>query len=303
MNSTMISYVNSYAGIQPWFVLHSTEFTHEFMIMKSYMISLSWIHQHEFRDEFIHMNSDMIPRYSSWSLAWIHWHIWIHIMNSYMISWSWIHMQHFMTYQFTYEFLCMKNILKSYLKSCVPRFQMSHGASQHPALPGGSGRSTDHCPALTSWWNLHITASCKTSAAAVTVPWLRRTTVTGGVTENLKAAETGIGRAFYVNVRWPPGPAPGRKLWRYASRLSLKLELEARRQRLSRSLAAPSRCCQSVARQGLQFVTWTKPPRRAGPPDLAGCGRGGRVRVSAATVSAATPRLRLRSRSCQIWQI
>ena len=50
----MISYVNSFPGIQPWFhdILHSTEFTHQFMIMNSYMISLSWIHQHEFKDEF-----------------------------------------------------------------------------------------------------------------------------------------------------------------------------------------------------------------------------------------------------------
>ena len=30
-----------------------------------------------------------------------------------------------MTYEFIYEFMYMKNIVKSYLKSCVPRFQMS----------------------------------------------------------------------------------------------------------------------------------------------------------------------------------
>ena len=44
--------VNSFPRIQPWFhdILHSTEFTHEFMIMNLYhdMISLLWIHQHEF---------------------------------------------------------------------------------------------------------------------------------------------------------------------------------------------------------------------------------------------------------------
>ena len=66
------------------------------------------------------MNSDMNSRYSSWS--WIH--TWIHIMNSYKISWSWIHMWHFMTYEFIYEFMYMKNIVKSYLNSGVPRFQM-----------------------------------------------------------------------------------------------------------------------------------------------------------------------------------
>ena len=77
----MISYVNSFPRIQSWFhkILHSTEFTHEFMIMNSYMISLSWIHQHEFRDEFIHMNSDMISRYSSWSWIICEFILWIHI--------------------------------------------------------------------------------------------------------------------------------------------------------------------------------------------------------------------------------
>ena len=34
-------------------------------------------------------------------------------------------MRHFMTYEFIFEFMYMKNIVKSYLKSCVPRFQMS----------------------------------------------------------------------------------------------------------------------------------------------------------------------------------
>ena len=29
-----------------------------------------------------------------------------------------------MTYEFIYEFMYMKNIVKSYLNSCVPRFQM-----------------------------------------------------------------------------------------------------------------------------------------------------------------------------------
>ena len=30
-----------------------------------------------------------------------------------------------MTYEFIYEFMYMKNIAKSNLKSCVPRFQMN----------------------------------------------------------------------------------------------------------------------------------------------------------------------------------
>ena len=77
-----------------------------------------WIHTYEFWH--------MISRYSSWS--WIH--IWIHIMNSYKISWSWIHMWHFMTYEFIYEFMYMKNIVKSYLNSGVSRFQMGQGGQR-----------------------------------------------------------------------------------------------------------------------------------------------------------------------------
>ena len=98
---------------------------HEFMIMNSYIISLSWIHWHEFRDEFIHMNFDIWFHHilhDSWS--WIH--IRIHIINSYKSSLSWIYIRHFMpvTYEFIYEFMYMKNIMKSYLISCVPRRQM-----------------------------------------------------------------------------------------------------------------------------------------------------------------------------------
>ena len=33
-------------------------------------------------------------------------------------------MQHFMTYKFIYDVMYMKDIVKSYLKSCVRRFQM-----------------------------------------------------------------------------------------------------------------------------------------------------------------------------------
>ena len=33
-------------------------------------------------------------------------------------------MEHFITYEFMYEFMHMKNTVKSYLKSCVPRSQM-----------------------------------------------------------------------------------------------------------------------------------------------------------------------------------
>ena len=130
MNSKMISYVNSFPRIQPWFqledILHSTVFTYEFMnhdhqficdfiIMNSPSWIQRWIHAYE----FWHMMSIM-SWYSSWS--WIH--IWIHSMNSNKISWSWIHMRHFVTNEFIYKFMYMKNIVISYLKSCVWRFQM-----------------------------------------------------------------------------------------------------------------------------------------------------------------------------------
>ena len=42
-----------------------------------------------------------------------------------------------MTYEFIYEFMYMKNIVKSYLNSCVPRFQMA-GASEK-AIPSLAG--------------------------------------------------------------------------------------------------------------------------------------------------------------------
>ena len=124
MNSTMISYVNSFPRIQPWFhdILYSTEFTYAFIILNSYMILLSWIYQHEFRDEFIHTNSDICQ----WFHDILHDHefisefiLWIHIGFHDHELW------HFMTYEFIYEFMYMKNTVKSYLKSCVPRFQMT----------------------------------------------------------------------------------------------------------------------------------------------------------------------------------
>ena len=97
----MISYVNSFPGIQTWLhdILHSTEFTHEFMIMNSYMISLSWIQRW----------------FHTWILTWfhdiLHWHHQWH--------------DHEFISEFIHEFMYMKNIVKSHLKSCVPRFQMA----------------------------------------------------------------------------------------------------------------------------------------------------------------------------------
>ena len=40
-----------------------------------------------------------------------------------------------MTYEFIYEFMYMKNIVKSYLNSCVPRFQMTSVTVTIPPMP------------------------------------------------------------------------------------------------------------------------------------------------------------------------
>ena len=71
-----------------------TEFTHEFMIMNSYMISLLWIHRHEFGDElwiltydftifFMIMNSylNSYYEYATFHDLWIR--IWIHSYEEY----------------------------------------------------------------------------------------------------------------------------------------------------------------------------------------------------------------------------
>ena len=107
MISTMISYVNSFTGIQPWFhnIFHSTEFIDEFTIW----IHI-WFHKYEFNglnswiDSYIYEFWCMISQYFSW--PWIH--ICIHFMNSYMISWLTIHILYFMTYEFRHEFMYMK---------------------------------------------------------------------------------------------------------------------------------------------------------------------------------------------------
>ena len=108
MNSTMISYVNSFPKIQPWFhdIIHSTEFTH----MNSYMISWLWIHQHEFRGEFIHMNSDI----------WIHDILHNHEFISEFISW--IHIRFH-----DHEFICdISWPMNSYMNSCIWRISWNH---------------------------------------------------------------------------------------------------------------------------------------------------------------------------------
>ena len=112
MNSTMISYVNSFPKIQPWFhdIIHSTEFTHEFIHMNSDMISWSWIHQHQFRGEFIHMNSDI----------WIHDILHNHEFISEFISW--IHIRFH-----DHEFICdISWPMNSYMNSCIWRISWNH---------------------------------------------------------------------------------------------------------------------------------------------------------------------------------
>ena len=82
-----------------------TEFSYDFMY------KILWI------CVCIHMNEfcAMISLYFFYT--WIH--TWIQDVNSYINPCSWIQMVHFMTYEFRYEFMFMKNIVKwwSHMKS------------------------------------------------------------------------------------------------------------------------------------------------------------------------------------------
>ena len=71
MNWTMISYVNSFIGIQPWITIfrvpHSTELVYEFIIwihiwfhINSAAWNWPWIQKPEFRNDFSSLNSEMI---------------------------------------------------------------------------------------------------------------------------------------------------------------------------------------------------------------------------------------------------
>ena len=55
-------------------------------------------------------------------------------------------MQHFMTYEFIYEFMYMKNIVKSYLNSGVSRFQMSVVGDRRASWEMGSVWQTTPTP-------------------------------------------------------------------------------------------------------------------------------------------------------------
>ena len=108
----MLLYVNSFPRIQPWLhdTLHSTEFTHEFMIMNSYMISLLWIQGHEFKDELIHMNSDI------WFQDILHDHEFI---SEFML---WIHIRFH-----NHEFICdISWPMNSFMNSCIWRILWNH---------------------------------------------------------------------------------------------------------------------------------------------------------------------------------
>ena len=88
--------------------------------MNSWLWIHTWFHHHEFTC----MNSKMNSESHIWILTYdftIFFMIMNSYLNSYKISWSWIHMLHFMTYELIYEFMYMKNIVKSYLKLCVPK--------------------------------------------------------------------------------------------------------------------------------------------------------------------------------------
>ena len=108
----MKSYNNSLSWIQVWFhdILHNTEFTHEFIIMNSYMISLLWIQQHEFIYEFIHVNSDM----------WFHDILRDHEFISEFILWIHIRFHN-------HEFICSISWpMNSYMNSCIWKISWNH---------------------------------------------------------------------------------------------------------------------------------------------------------------------------------
>ena len=92
------------------YILHSTEVPLEFMIMNSYMISLSWIHQHKFRNEFIHMNSDI------WFDDIFH----DHEIKSKFILWIYIGFP-------DHEIICYISWpMNSYVNSCIWRILWNH---------------------------------------------------------------------------------------------------------------------------------------------------------------------------------
>ena len=52
-------------------------------------------------------------------------------------------MLHFMTYEFKYKFIYMNNIVKSYMKSGVSRFQMPVGRTSNLGWERDIGRDTE----------------------------------------------------------------------------------------------------------------------------------------------------------------
>ena len=99
---------------------------HEFMIMNSSMISLSWIHQHEFRNEFIYMNSDI----------WIHDILYHHEFISEFILW--IHIRFH-----DHKFICdISRPMNSYMNSCTWRISWNY--------------TWNHLYQGSRWWSLRF---------------------------------------------------------------------------------------------------------------------------------------------------
>ena len=114
-------------------ILHSTEFidefkdefSHDFTIINSWACMNSDIWFHDIRVlGWVLMIMIPVTKNHSWDMSpgmsfndheFGYREIWIHIMNSYEISWAWIHRGHFITCEFIYEFMYMKNDVKSYL--------------------------------------------------------------------------------------------------------------------------------------------------------------------------------------------
>ena len=71
-------------------------------------------------------------------------------------------MRHFKTYEFIYKFMYMKNIVKSYLKSCVSRFQMTHRCGSDTGSQAHCGMQVTSCVFVTSRQSLagELTRPC-----------------------------------------------------------------------------------------------------------------------------------------------
>ena len=110
-----------------------------------------------------------------------------------------------MTYEFIYEFMYMKNIVKSYLNSCVPRFQMklpcSLSHSPCPlghALGPGAARYNQLSLAINNWGQI-----CRSESSLMTADYM-------GCSRELCPWHHCTGSLFIARELVISGLAPGR---------------------------------------------------------------------------------------------